>query len=160
MTDTPSTTLGLAFPVFKLLIVLLKEKTQICYLTLLGISFSIRKMGKQLLLTSYIALLEYQQIISVEIWKLHMMDPLSWNSSLRCFPRGLRTHQYCLLQVWNNLEDCRICLVAPMFVKMIKLKIYFADSKEQVSKKATWMQHFKIQESLEVNDHQHPEGEK
>lgn len=47
-----------------------------------------------------------------------------------------------------------------MFVKMIKLKIYFSDSKEQVSKKATWMQHFKIQESLEVNDHQHPEGKK
>lgn len=160
MTDTPSTTQGLAFPVFKLLLALLKENTQIYYLTWLGISFSICKMEKQLLLTSYIALLKYQQIISVEIWKLHTIDPLSWNSSLRSFPNGLRTHQYCLLQVWNNLEDCRICLVAPMFVKVIKLKIYFSDSKEQVSKKATWMQHFKIQESLKVNDHQHPEGEK
>lgn len=67
MTDTPSTTQGLAFPIFKLLLALLKEKTQIYYLTLLGISFSICKMGKQLLLTSYIALLKYQQVMSVEI---------------------------------------------------------------------------------------------
>lgn len=67
MTDTSSTTLGLAFPLFKLLIALLKERTQIYYLTLLGISFPICKMGKQLLLTSYRALLKYQQIISMDI---------------------------------------------------------------------------------------------
>lgn len=144
MTDTPSTIMGLPFPVFKLLIASLKERTQIYYLTLLGISFPICKMGKQLFLISYIILLRWQQILSMHLWKLHAVNPLSCNSSLRCFQEDLRTLQYCLLLVWGDLEDCRIFLVATLFIKLIKLKIHFLDTKEQVSEKATWMWHFKI----------------
>lgn len=37
-----------------------------------------------------------------------------------------------------------------MFIKLIKLNIYFPDPKEQVSEKVICMQHFRIQESLEL----------
>lgn len=54
MIDTPSTIIGLSFPVFKLLIAFLKESTQIYYLTFLSISLLICKVGKQLFLISYV----------------------------------------------------------------------------------------------------------
>lgn len=101
-----------------------------------GHSFPHLQDGKTAFLNILHNTLRQQQIVSMDIRKVYALNLLSWNSSWRCFHKDSESSSIALCW-WNDLEDCRNSLFATMFINLGKLKkkIFFPDTKEQVSEK-------------------------